>query len=198
MKKLMILILIALATMMTSCSKEVTRVDTKSQIDLSGKWNDTDARMVAEKMVNECLGSAWYQRKFKNNEQLPVIIVGKITNMSHEHINTEIFVKQIEKALINSGQVEFVADKDQREQMRAEIEDMLGNATGETQKVAGQETGADLMLLGTIGSIIDREDDESVRYYQVDLELLELGSNKKLWIGSEKIKKFVEKNKFGF
>ena len=55
------------------------------------------------------------------------------------------------------------------------------------------ETGADYMLQGSIKTIIDQEGKESVKFYQVDLEMIHLETNEKVWIGSKKIKKLVKK-----
>jgi len=57
----------------------------------------------------------------------------------------------------------------------------------------GQETGADFMLKGTINTIIDAISGEQVRFYQVDLTLIDLASNRKVWVGQKKIKKTIEK-----
>jgi hypothetical protein len=179
-----------------SCGgKKVTRIDTNSTVDLSGKWNDADSRMVAEEMIKDCLEKPWYSR-YQGTSSVPRVIVGKIRNMSHEHINTETFVKDIERTLINSGKVEFVASKDERIQLREEKADqMAGNASEETMKVGGEEVGADLMLYGSINTIADAEGNETVMYYQTDLELVEVQSNRKLWIGTKKIKKYITQGK---
>ena len=40
-----------------SSSKQVTRVAADTTIDLSGRWNDTDSRMVAEGIIGDCLNT---------------------------------------------------------------------------------------------------------------------------------------------
>ena len=42
-----------------SSSKQVTRVAAETTIDLSGRWNDTDSRMVADEIIGDCLSHAW-------------------------------------------------------------------------------------------------------------------------------------------
>jgi hypothetical protein len=54
------------------------------------------------------------------------------------------------------------------------------------------------MLGGSVNSIIDQEGKEKVVYYQVNLELIDMANNRKVWIGDQKIKKFVEKSRFKF
>jgi uncharacterized protein (TIGR02722 family) len=181
---------------MVGCSgKKVSRIGSDTTTDLSGNWNDTDSRLTVEEMLNDCLTKPWYQTTLnaKNGEN-PVIVVGQIRNLSTEHINTGTFINDIQRILINSGKVEFVANAEERKQFRAEVEDQKSNSTDETAKERGQETGADIMLTGSINSIIDQSDGEQVKFYQIDLELTDLQTHKKLWIGNKKIKKYVEKS----
>ncbi|MDR2580136.1 MAG: penicillin-binding protein activator LpoB [Fibromonadaceae bacterium] len=190
------LVLLATAVLMLSaCGKKVSRVASDSVIDLSGNWNDTDSRLVAEEMLNDCLARPWYADfvRRKNGEN-PVIVIGQVRNLSSEHINTNTFINDIQRVLINSGKVDFVASAEERRKLRNEIDDQKGNATDETAKERGQETGADIMLTGTINSIIDQSGGQQVKFYQIDLELTDLQSHRKLWIGNKKIKKFVEKS----
>ena len=113
-------------------------------------------------------------------------------------LRVETFIKDIERALINSGKAEFVANSNERADLRDELADQQGNVTEETQKDAGMEIGADLMLTGSINSIIDQEGGEQVVYYQVDMELTDIQSHRKLWIGDKKIKKFMSKSSVKF
>jgi uncharacterized protein (TIGR02722 family) len=178
------------------CAKKISRIDPNTTIDLSDKWNETDSRVVSEKMISDCLNNAWYGQ-YQVQKKTPTIIVGQIRNKSTEHINTETFSKDIERTLINSGKVEFVASKDERNQLREEVADQQGNAAVESRKSKGEEQGADLMLIGTLNSIVQKEDGKSVIFYQIDMELIQLETNRKLWIGDHKIKKFVRKSAMG-
>ncbi|MBE9504487.1 MAG: penicillin-binding protein activator LpoB [Proteobacteria bacterium] len=176
----------------------IKRVETQETIDLSGKWNDTDSRLVSEEMVNDALKRPWITRFMKENKgNLPTVIVGTVKNRSHEHINVQTFVKDLERALINSGEVEFVASKAEREELREERKDQASRASEVTAKAEGEEIGADFMLKGTINTIEDKISGKSVMFYQVNLELINIETNKKVWIGEKKIKKFIKKSRFG-
>jgi uncharacterized protein (TIGR02722 family) len=182
---------------MVACSsggKSVTRIDEKSTTDLSGKWNDTDSRLVADEMITSCLSSARIEKLIGEMGRTPTVVIGKVRNKSHEHISVETFVKDMERALLNSGTADFVANSSERAELRNEVMDQRGNATEETAKELGMETGADWMLTGTINTIVDQEGGQSVIFYQVDLELTDLQSHKKLWMGDKKIKKFISKD----
>ncbi len=180
-----------------SCSKKVTRVDVDSTIDLSGKWNDADSRMVAEEMIDNCLSQRWLY-KYDEEKREPTVIVGRVVNKSHEHINVKTFVKDIERALLNSARVDFVATKEERDQIREEKADQAENASVYTAKSMGEETGAELMLIGSVNTIFDQEDTKAVLYYQVDMELIEIETNRKVWIGDKKIKKYVTRSRTKF
>lgn len=178
--------------------KKVTRIDPNAVVDLSGRWNDTDSRLVAEEMIKDCLGRPWYSNMIQQKGSLPTVVIGKVRNKSHEHINVETFIKDMERALINSGAVDFVANAELRSELRDEIASQAGNATDETRKDAGQEIGADLMLTGSLNSIIDQDGGEQVIFYQINLELVDLQSHRKVWIGDKKIKKYISRDAVKF
>ncbi|MCK7580706.1 MAG: penicillin-binding protein activator LpoB [Chromatiales bacterium] len=135
---------------------------------------------------------------YEREKKPPVVIVGEVRNLSHEHINVNTFVADLERALVNSGRVEFVASSTERGEVRDERRDQDIHAREETRKAMGQETGADFMLKGTINTIIDVSGTTQVRYYQVDLTLISLADNRKVWVGQKKIKKLVERSQLRF
>jgi len=194
-----IILLLALVVVLAAGCASVTveRKEVDETIDLSGKWNDTDSRLVSEEMIADALDRPWLPRFRSSKQQSPVVIVGTVRNRSDEHINTRTFVKDLERALINSGEVAFVASSEERQELRDERKDQAAHASEATVKEEGQETGADFMLQGSINTITDRLEGDEVRYYQVNLELIDIQSNQKVWIGEKKIKKLIERRKFG-
>lgn len=191
-----VLAAVAAAGFLAGCSTKVQRVDIDKTVDLSGRWNDTDARKVAEGMIKDALTRPWYAAFQGKNNRLPVVIVGSIRNESHEHINTEIFTKELERSLINSNHVKFVASRDERGEVREEREDQQVNSTAATRKQLKQETGADYMLIGSVGSVKDEVKGKYVIMYQTNLELIDLETNEKVWIGDERIKKLVSRPQY--
>ncbi len=183
--------IILAAVVAVGCGHKVERIGTDVERDLSGEWNDQDSRLVAEEMINDALARPWLRDYRREHGKRPTVIVGGVRNLSHEHINTRTFINDIQRELINSGEVDFVAAPDQREWIREERRDQDLHASEETRQAMGQEVGADFMLLGTVNSIIDQLGREQVRYYQVDLELISLADNRKVWIGNKEIRKYV-------
>jgi len=172
---------------------KVARVSTDTTIDLSGRWNDTDSRLVAQEMIKDALSQRWLYR-WEAQGRTPTIIVGRVVNRSHEHISVETFTKDIERALLNSGSVKFVASSNERQQIREERYEQEMYASEETMKEHGDEIGADFMLIGSINTIVDREGKRSVIFYQVNMELVDVRTNAKVWMGEKKIKKYVERS----
>ena len=191
--------LVAAALILGCAGPKVERTEVDETIDLSGRWNDTDSRLVAEEMIHDCLSRPWLKQfKTDHSHKNPVVIVGTVLNRSHEHINTQVFVKNLERALINSGQVDFVASKEERKELREEKADQLEGFTDEaTAKSISKETGADFMLKGSINSVKDEIKGKYVILYQTNLELIHLETNKKAWIGEKQIKKYVKRAQYG-
>ena len=176
-----------------SPKREVRRIDTDQQVDLSGRWNDTDSRMVADALIKQVLTGKWLDNYKSNHDGArPVLIVGLVRNKSHEHINAETFIKDLEKAIINDGSARLVQAGSKREALRSERADQQDFASAQTANEWGQELGADFMLQGTINSIVDSYRDEKVVYYQINMELSNLETNEIVWMGDKKIKKYIE------
>ncbi len=189
-------LVVGVTTLFLSCgqSKTVSRVEPTTTIDLSGDWNDTDSRLVAEEMIKDVMSKPWLGQYTGAKSKNPDVIVGTVKNRTSEHIATVTFIKDLERELINSGRVNFVANKEERSEVREERADQQENASAESMKKFQQETGADFMLRGDISSIVDQDGGEKVKFYQVNLELVNIETNQKVWIGDKKIKKLVSQS----
>ena len=196
MKRILIVCMTIAALFFVSCSspRTVTRVSSDTQIDLSGRWNDTDAQLVAEAMISDSLRRPWIANFTSAEGRNPVVIVGDVQNRSSEHIETLVFTKSLERELINSGKVKFVASDAERQGVRQERMSQQTEASPDTMKRLGQETGADFFLSGIITSVTDRADGQRVVFYKVNLELIHMESNEKVWIGDKEIKKVIEQS----
>jgi penicillin-binding protein activator len=200
MKKFLVLaVLVAVSFAFVSCGgMTVKRVESDTVMDLSGRWNDTDAQLVAEEMVKEMLSRPWLRKYLTKNGREPKVIVGDIRNKTDEHIEVETFRKDIERELTNDGSVQFVASKAEREEIRDERADMQEYSSESTKKNFKEEIAADYMLKGVITSIPDEKGGTKLIYYQIDLELFNTETNLKEWVGQKKIKKVIQKSGLGF
>ena len=191
-------VLMALALFLGGCSTSVTRMDPATVKDLSGAWNDTDSQMVAAEMMQDVLSRQWISEFDGDKNRRPAVIVGEVRNLSDEHINVSTFVQELQRNLINSGKVVFVASSTERKEIRSERADQDVNASESTRKAMGKEKGADFMLSGTINSIMDASGSDQLRYYQINLTLISLVNNEIVWNGEKKIKKMVARSKLRF
>jgi uncharacterized protein (TIGR02722 family) len=196
MKKTALLILTVL--LLAGCATtKVSRVDSDTQTDLSGYWNDKDVRIVCESLINDCLSSQRVNQAIRAmGNKTPVVIVGSFRNESSEHIDTAIITSIMETTIFNTGKMDFVAGGAAREALRAERQDQQGNAGEKTAAALAKETGADFMLLGTVRTIVDRVDNKSVRSYFVNAELTGIETNQRIWMGQNtEIKKVITRPK---
>jgi uncharacterized protein (TIGR02722 family) len=198
MKGALRLVLITLAAAgLAGCSgKSVERVDPDTTVDLSGYWNDTDSRFVSDAMIADVLSATWYNDYVKSHPDKPTVIVGTIRNQTTEHIPVTTFVGDLERAFVNSQKVRVVATAEEREEVRDERMDQGTYASDETIKQFGREHGADYMLIGNVSSIIDQKYGDEVRYYQIDMTLVDIETNEKSWIGQHEIKKLVGRSAY--
>ncbi len=201
MKKIksVLLLLLTLVILSSCASLGVTRLDEGYDEDLSGYWNDTDIRMVSEKLVNQCLSAPWILDYLMDNSNMkPTVIVGQIQNRSSEHMDTTIISKKFEMALVNSGKVNTVADFYFRDDFREEKLDQQYNASVDTAAELGEEIGADYMLQGSVKFNLDQVSNSAIRTYYVDMELINIDSGQKVWLGQETVKKKVQKSSYRF
>ena len=179
-------------------SKRVTRIEPSAVTDLSGRWNDTDSRLVANQIIEQTLSAGWAKRYADTHGgEAPAVVIGSFANRTAEHIAVGTFVKDIERALLTTGAARVVASGEERSDIRGERKDQQQYARADTRTKQGQELGARYVLAGELQAIEDVDGRERVVFYQVDASLIDLETNAKVWVGQHKIKKYVERARFG-
>lgn len=174
---------------------KVANVDPATEGYVSGRWNDSDARAVADELVPQCLAGAWLPEFHgQQGETRPRIVIGDIENNTSEHINKDVFMNELQRVLLNSGRIRFVADPGVREGLMKEVEWQRQMAKGEgvAPDVDRGVSGADFMLMGTVSSIVDQAGKNAIVFYQVDLSLTDLRAWEKVWLGTAQRKHLVE------
>jgi PBP1b-binding outer membrane lipoprotein LpoB len=174
--------------------KTVTRTDSTASKDLSGRWNDVDAKQVANEMISKSLSAGWIDRFIGKHNKNPNIVLGKVIARAgdSEVISTAVFMKEIRKEFVNSGKID-VLDED-KESTRAELADQAG-MTAKPKDMAVEDT-ADFMLKGSINVQNDQEGRESVKFYVVDLEITDVQSRKIIWTERTSIRKEVDQSRW--
>jgi len=193
MRKAMIYFCAAVLLFSSCASTQVKRVNSQRQVDLSGYWNDTDVKIVCESLIKDCLSSARVDQEIRaRGGRIPTVIVGRFRNETDEQINTAIVSSIMETVIFNSGRLDFVANPNTREDVRAERQDQQSNASEQSAAALGKETGADFMLTGSVMTIVDRAGNQTVRTYFVTAELTNIETNARIWMAqNNEIKKVI-------
>lgn len=184
---------VAALALVTGCGTEVQRVDETQAIDLSGSWNDTDSRLVAEEMIKDSLQRPWADEFIAKQNRKPVVRVRRILIRAEEVINPTIMTDGIIQELVNSGKVRAVAEESLVDQARNERIDQEKQASAETRKQSFQELGADYVLTGTIESQLDQEGKQAVKFYKATFKLVDVTTQEIAWQRSKSVKKLVKR-----
>jgi penicillin-binding protein activator len=186
---LLILVCCAL-TAVAGCGRKVSVVDPNTSIHLSGRWNDDDSKVVSNEMIDQCMKGAWLINFRDRTARAPLFRVSAIQNRSNEGIATGVFTNDLERAAINSGRVRVVGSRAEAELQREERADVQANST--QAPASRQEQAPDFILQGSINVQHDAHGDNTVKFYQVDLKLIDITTNETVWIGSTERKKTIE------
>lgn len=191
------LLVMVIATTLVACSSgSVKRLDSTEEVALSDRWNDTDSRLVSEEMMGDMLTFPWFRDYNFSQKGNPTVIIQTIRNKTSEHIPVDTFINDIKRSLLRAGKVDFVVSGEEREEIRNEREEQELNAAPDTVAKFGLEQGAGFALSGSINSIVDSNGDQRVSFYQVDLKLIDMTTNREVWNGQKKIKKLADKGFF--
>ncbi|MFN7020345.1 MAG: penicillin-binding protein activator LpoB [Phycisphaerales bacterium] len=195
MKTLTTAVLTASALLTSACAptnRDVKRVPPETVVDVDYRFDDEDARQVWQGMANDATFRGWIDRWIaEHNGQRPIIIIGPIRNLTQDYINQNLFTRNFEREMLNSGRVRVVSARNERGELRDErLQGQEWNSEA-TRKIMKNELGADLMLLGDINDVQERSlsGRTVVKYYQVNLDLSDIETNEKVWIGSVEVKK---------
>ncbi len=187
-----ILLLPATLALTTGCGQTVTRLDEKTDVDLSGDWNAGDSRRNADALIAQALQNPWADDFKRTNNRPPVVKVGRIKVVTNgDVVNTDIFTNDLIRALINSGKAQAVASNSEVDQAREERKDQDVNASEKTRKESFQETGADFLIIGTINVQDDQANGKRHRFYSTDLKMTDIKTQVQVGIFNNKISKVV-------
>lgn len=142
-----------------------------------------DYTQAAKELVEKCMESVDVNNYLQENEK-PVVIVEPFTKDYTISIDTTSLTKEFETALKKYKQIDLVAGSLERNKVRQEREEQQIWASEETAKRLANETGADLMLIGSI----KLENNNSAKNCRLYVELIHIESTKTLWMDNIKIK----------
>jgi uncharacterized protein (TIGR02722 family) len=162
------------------------------------KWNETDARVIAEKMIKSCLSKPWISFWVEESKgQRPFLLVDDFENRTSEHIDTKAIFEAVRNELINSGRVRFL-DGDMRKKILEEYRYQGSGVVRKDQaKQAGKQFGTDFILVGGISSQVAQQEGYKTVTYQVEMRLTNIETSEIVWTEVEKVKKQFRRSRFG-
>ncbi|MBX2966656.1 MAG: penicillin-binding protein activator LpoB [Cyclobacteriaceae bacterium] len=178
--------------LLVSCSRSVTRIDPSTEIDLSGRWNDTDSRRVADQMIHDIFKSNQFKQYAESLGRKPVLVISTIKNKTSEHIDAANYIKKFEIVIHNSSMADLVESEEFRDKVRQERAEQQDFADPATAARWGKELGADLILFGEMTSETDTYQKKRVVNYITTLFLTDIETNRRVWYGQHEIKKLVK------
>lgn len=195
MKKYALLVVaIVLMAMLMSCSSSasVSRVQTGTAAELSGDWNERDVEIICSSMLDEMFHSPRYMEYSSGMSRRPRIRVGSFVNESDEHIDTSIVTRKMQDAIFSSGLADFVSERSFLSDLHYEQDYGLMNANPDEAASIGNEAAADLLLQGSVQTIVQKSGRQEVRTYYVYAQLVDVETALTVWTGmNDEISKVV-------
>ncbi len=150
-------------------------------------WNEIDSEEIADSIVHNLLLSEWSTKFTKKRK--PKIIVGSIENLTGETINTDLLSKNLERSLINSGEVTFISSKSKREMIRYNRRNR-NNFEGDVEfEKYLTPLNSDFFMSGSINLSIDSISTPKLKEYQLILEIVKTKDLESVFITSQTLNK---------
>ncbi len=170
---------------------EVHYEDPHAVETVSTKWGSTDLQNTAESMTQSLLASRWIARA----SSPPKVRLRDVKNYTDEHIDTKGVTDKIRIRLLQSGQVRFLADEGNLDDVSAE-RDLTETATRKKENKPMMAT--DYIITGAVRSIKKRTKSMGDAFYQITLELTDPQSGEILWADEKEIRKTTTNPKIGW
>ena len=168
-----------------SCSSADT---TETNNGLENKlWNENDSEMIADSIVSKLLLSEW-NTKFTTKRK-PKIIVGSIEDLTNEKIDTDVIAKNIERSLINSGDVTFISSKSNREMVRNDRKNKNDFDDDIELKKYLEPLRSDFFISGNVKLNVDSISIPKKNEYKLTLEIIKTKDLKSVFITSQTLNK---------
>ena len=183
----------ALLTMNSCGPKAFTKGDydnVEKENLLNDQWSETDMQKAVKDLVDSLVASPVVAEA----KRPPVVIVTNLQNKTSEHIDTQNIMDMVRVELTNRGKVAFV-DKEARGDISDEYQYQAGNASAETRKGPGGQTGADFVLNGRLDSIVQEVGRDKTVYYKLTLNLTNLKTSVISWTNYKQMRKKFSKQR---
>ncbi|MBR4323419.1 penicillin-binding protein activator LpoB [Treponema sp.] len=192
MKKYLISVIFIFTLLFSLSAKAVKR---GGDADMTPYLNESDARVVCKDIVDQIIQSPRIVRFSAKNNRDPVVTIGLIKDETGEFFDTQIIANSLKTAILKSGVLEFMANKDVRDEMRKEVVEQADHASEDQAKAMDEEDAADYMLTGSVKLMVQNNGKMQERTYIVNIELTDLQTHRTvdMFEPSEDVKDYLKK-----
>jgi hypothetical protein len=176
---------------MVGAGSDVKYGDAKAVETVTADFGSSDLQSTAETLTQSLLESRYIAKA----QQPPKVRLRTVNNLTYEHIDTKAITDKIRIKLLKSGQVRFLADTANLNQVNDE-RDLTTTSTTKTKMKA--MTDSDYIVTGNVRSIKKANKDMKDVYYNISLELVDPQSGEILWADEKEIRKTTTKSSVGW
>ena len=150
-------------------------------------WDEIDSEIIADSLVSISLLAEW--NKNFSQKRKPIIVVGKIEDSSNESIDVSLLAKNLERSLLNSGEISFIASKEMREIIRNERKNKADFADNKKFIKYLKSLKSDFFISGDINLRVDSSAVLVQKKYTLDVEIISTKNASVIWKGEQNIVK---------
>ena len=163
--------------------------------NLTPYLNESDARAVCTDIVGQVIKSPRIERFSSQKGRDPIVTIGTIRDETGEFFDTQVIANSLKTAILKSGVLEFMANKDVRDAMRQEVIEQADHANEDQAKAIDDEDAADYMLTGSVKLMVQNNGKKQERTYVVNIELTDLQTHRTvdMFEPSEEVKDYLKK-----
>lgn len=191
MKKVLLFVLAAFMTLGFASAK----AKRGANADLTAYLNSSDADVICKDIVKQVIASPRIEKFAAKAGRDPIVTIGKIKDETGEFFDTQIIANSLKTAIIKSGSLEFMANKDIRDEMRDEVIEQSDHSNEDQAKALDDEDAADYMLTGSIKLMVQNSGKIQERTYIVNIELTDLQTHRTvdMFEPSDDVKDYLHK-----
>lgn len=179
----------ALVLLVAGCGVTTREVASDEKVIYDEGYHFSDKQAIVADLVASLLSNPPLVRATGR----PVLIVYGIANRTSEHISTGGISDDIRQALLASGRVRFVNERQRKNIARETSYQYGGSVAAETRISKARQVGAHYMLTGTLRSIKKKQPRQfrlkkkTLMYYSLNLELTDIESGLIEWADSTEV-----------
>ena len=198
------LLLLLAGSMITACGGfKAKRVGAdegdEKALEITDKWVDRDTETVVKKTLKQIDGHKSFQRYLARSGKRPKIFIAEVQNETSEpyfpirDVNDELLYEF-------SAAGDFILiDAEARDKLLKEIKYQNDGMVDPRQaKMIGKQSGADLLIFGSVRMQPRTRDGKTIKQYSVNLRMTNLESAEEVLRTRVKVQKFSEQSSTGW